>query len=96
MRWMDALGLILSIIELLRRQMDGWMDALGLILSFIGLLRRQARKARDARRRAHQPPSGATKPADRCLADTCWAERYIGNYCLEHAGSKPVRLWDDH
>jgi hypothetical protein len=96
MKWIDALGLILSIVELLRRQMDGWMDALGLVLSFIGLLRRQARKARDVRRMAHQTRSGAWKPADRCMADGCWAMKYIGEYCLEHAGSKPMCPWRDH
>jgi hypothetical protein len=73
-----------------------WFDALGIALTVLEMLRRRTNKAKDLRLQAQRTRSGATKPADRCAIDICWAPKYIGDYCLNHATSQPVRPWLDH
>jgi hypothetical protein len=73
-----------------------WFDILSIALTVLEMLRRRAHRAKDLRLQTQQTRSGATKPADRCVTDTCWARKYIGDYCLTHVTSQPVRPWLDH
>jgi hypothetical protein len=93
MRWTDAVGIAVTVVGMLRPPLR-WTDAVGIAVTVLGMLRRRATRARDLRLHGQQTRSGARKPADRCVVDICWYQKYIGDYCLGHA-SQPVRLWSE-